>query len=111
VRVPGQNDGPISVAAPNEGRLQASDCGIESVDCIATPQPQIRRNLVVAAAGRVKLSPRVANTLDQGAFNVQVNVFQFGAELEAALLNLLANRFQALLNLSAIVDCYKANTG
>ena len=59
----------------------------------------------------MQLPARVANPIDQRPFDVQMNVFQLDVKLELALLNLLANRCQALLNLSAFVGGDKPDVG
>ena len=91
--------------------MQVRELLLQFFDRIAAPQPQVSRHLIVAAAGGVQLSTGIANALDQRPFNVEMNVFQLDAKLELALLNLLANRFQPLLNLSAFVDIDKSDFG
>ena len=53
VRVGGQNHFGVGLAAPEERPLQIDDAGVDAVDGVANPQPDVGSNLVVAAAGRV----------------------------------------------------------
>ncbi len=91
----------VRLAAADERPLQLDQPRVDLVDGVADPQPQVGRNLVVAAAGGVQLAADVAQAVDQCPLDVHVDVFQLDAELEAALLNFLANVAQGLLNLLA----------
>ena len=51
----------------------------------------------------MELPPDVPQPVDQGPLDVHVHVFELDAELEAALLNFLANLFQGLHNFPALV--------
>ena len=51
----------------------------------------------------MEFSADVADPLDQRPLDVHVDVFQFGAEREAVLLNFLADFAEGLLNLPALV--------
>ena len=101
----------VAVASADERPLQVDQAAVDLVDRVAAPQPQVGRDLVVAAAGGVQLAADVAEAVDQRPLDVHVDVFQLGLELEAALLNLLADRLQALLNLPAFVGGEQADLG
>ena len=88
--------------AADEGLLQIDQAGRDGVDRLAHPEPQIGRNLIVAAASGVQLAADVPQPVDQGSLDVHVHVFELDAELEFALLNLAANLFQPLHNLLAL---------
>ena len=88
---------------PTNARCKLDQPRVDLVDRVADPEPQIGRDLVVAAAGGVQLAADVAEAVDQRPLDVHVDVFQFGAEREAALLNFLADLAQRLLNLLAFV--------
>ena len=95
----------IGVAAADERRLQRGEATVDGVDCFANPHAQVGRNLIVAAAGGVDFAPHIAQAIDQCAFDVHMDVFQLDLELEASLLNFLADVVQTLLNLLAFVGC------
>ena len=96
---------------PTKACCNSSKLRVDLVDRVANPKPQIGGDLVVAAAGRVQFAAHVAQPVDQGPLDVHVDVFQFGAELEGALLNFLADFLQALLNLAALVGGDQADGG
>ncbi len=103
---------PASVSAQtHEGGLQGHQPRVDAVDRLADPQPQIGRDLVIAAAGRVQLAPHLAEPLDECPFDVHVNVFELDVELEAALLNFAADVAQGLLNSPAFVVGEQADVG
>ena len=54
------------------------------VDRVADPEPQVGRDLVVAAAAGVELAADIAEAVDQRPLDVHVDVFQLLAELELA---------------------------
>ena len=66
-----------------------------TLDFLAQVQPQIQRNLVIAAAGRVQLGPGRADPLRQPGLDVHVHILQTGIEGEAARADLLFNTPQA----------------
>ena len=103
VGVAGQDHVGVGVAAADEGPLQVDQPLVDLVDGLADPEPQIGGDLIVAAAGGVQFAAHVADAVDQGPLDVHVDVFQFGAEREAALLDFLADLAQRLLNLPALV--------
>ena len=111
VRVGGQNAALVLVGPSHEGPLQGDHPRVDPVDGLADPQPQVGRNLVVAAAGGVQLAADVAQAIDQCPLDVHVDVFQLDAEREAALLNFLADFAERLLNLLAFVDSEQADFG
>ena len=76
---------PASLLGPaDECPLQRPQPGGHRVDLVADPQPQVGRDLVVAAAAGVQLAADVADPVDQGPLDVHVDVFQVLAELELA---------------------------
>ena len=100
--VAGQDHVAIVGAAADKGPLQL-DSSVDLVDRVADPNPQIGRNLVVAAAGCVQLSAHVAKPVDQRPFDVHMHVFQLAGEAKPVLLNFVADFLQGVLNLAALV--------
>ena len=111
VGVAGQDHVGVGVATAHERPLQGQPAGVDLVDRLADPEPQIGGHLVVAAAGRVQLAAHVADAVDQRPLDVHVDVFQFDAEREAALLDFLADLAQGLLNLQALVGRNQPDLG
>ena len=109
--ITGQDAITIVIAPAYECLLQVDDPRVDLIDCFAAPQPQIGRNLVIATACGVKLSPDVADSLDQRTLDVQMDVLKVDFVFEAALLNNLANGEQGLLNLLALVGGQQTNLG
>ena len=77
---------PASLFGPADERpLQLARArGGHGVDLVADPEPQVGRDLVVAAAAGVELAADVADAVDERPLDVHVDVFQLLAELEAA---------------------------
>ena len=71
-----------------ERLLQAGERGIDGVDGVAHPQPEIGRHLVVARARRVQAAGRGADQVLEPALDVHVDVFQRALERERAGLDL-----------------------
>ena len=74
----------VRSARPTNARCSSRSSWRDVVDFVADPEPQVGRNLVVAAAAGVELAADVADPLDQRPLDVHVDVFQLLAELEAA---------------------------
>ena len=98
-------------ARPTKARCKSTKPRVDPIDRVADPQPQVGRDLVVAAAGGVQLAADVAEPVDQRPLDVHVDVFQLDVELEASLLNFLADLAQRLLNLLAFVGGEQADFG
>ena len=62
-----------------EGALKPQQSGINGIDLLAQPQPQIRSNLIIAAATGVQLFAEGPQQLDQPTLNGEMNVFSFQA--------------------------------
>ena len=65
------------------------------VDLVADPEPQVGRDLVVAAAAGVELAADVADAVDERPLDVHVDVFELLAEGEVAGGDFLADLLQA----------------
>ena len=111
VRVAGQDHVGVGSQRPTNARCRSDKPPIDLVDRLADPQSQVGRDLIVAAAGGVQLAADVAEAIDQGLFDVHVDVFQFGAERESPLLNFPADFAQRLFNLPAFIGREQANLG
>ena len=76
---------PASALGPADERpLQIAQARGHRVDLVADPEPQVGRDLVVAAAAGVELAADVADAVDQRPLDVHVDVFQVLAEVEPA---------------------------
>src|SRR5574337_1593178 len=75
--------------------LQVGQARIDAVDLAAQPQPDVGRDLVVAAAPGVQPLARVADELRQPGLDVQVHILEFELPLEAAGLDLARDLLQA----------------
>ncbi len=104
VGIAGQDHVGVGVAAADQRPLQGHQPLVDPVDRPADPEPQVGGHLIVSAAGGVQFSPHVAEPVDQRPLDVHVDVFEFGAERESALLNFLADFLERLLNLAAFVE-------
>ncbi len=65
-------------------RLQRGEPGDDAVDCVAHPQAEVGGDLVVARARGVQPARRVADQLGQPRLDIHMDVFEGGAELELA---------------------------
>ncbi len=98
-------------ARPTNARCSSLQLAPHVVDLVADPQPQVGRNLVVAAAAGVELAAHVADPLDQRPLDVHVNVFELLAEGEFAGGDLVENLFQAGHDLVPLVVGEDAHLG
>src|SRR5439155_12692456 len=87
-RVAGQNQIAVALSGCEQGKLQLTEPGVEAIERVTDPELDIGDDLVVAAAAGVKLTADVAEALDQGAFDVRVNVFQLDGEGKVAAFDL-----------------------
>ncbi len=87
MRVTGQHQIAVAFGGVEQGALQLAQSAVESVERVANPQLDIRDDLIVAAAAGVQLAAHVAQTLDQGAFDVRVDVFELDGKSEVAALD------------------------
>jgi hypothetical protein len=71
-----------------ERSLIGDQSGIECVDAVAHPQPEIGGHLVIARARRVQPARGRPDQLGEPAFDVHVNVFQRALDIELAALDL-----------------------
>src|SRR3989304_3628232 len=70
------------------------------LNLIASPEPQVKGNLVVSASGGMKLLASLTNPLDQSRFDIHMHVFKRLLELELAILNFQENFIEPLNNRS-----------
>ena len=71
-----------------ERGLQAGKGGVDPVDGIADPEPEIGRDLIVARAGGVQAAGGRADQFGQAGLDVEVDVFERARECELARLDL-----------------------
>ena len=98
-------------ARPTNARCSVFEAGGHGVDFVANPEPQVGRDLVVAAAAGVELAADVADAVDQGPLDVHVDVFQLLAELEAAGGDFVADLLEASDDLVPLVVGEDADFG
>ena len=82
-------------ARPTNARCRSRSRVGHGVDLVADPEPEVGRDLVVAAAAGVELAADVADAVDEGPLDVHVDVFQLLAELELAGGDFVADLLQA----------------
>jgi hypothetical protein len=68
------------------------------VDRVAQPQPQIRRDLVVARSRRVQPLARLSDEVDEPPLDIEMHVLGLERPAEASRLDLLGNPGQAALD-------------
>ena len=71
-----------------EGLHQGGQGGHGGVALVAHPQAKVGGDLIIAAARGVQALARFADEVGQAGFDIQMDVFQIGAEGEAACFNL-----------------------
>ena len=71
-----------------ERLLIGGELRIDSVDCVAHPQPEIRRDLVVARPRGVKSAGSRPNQVGEAALNIHMNVLERALEREFTGFNL-----------------------
>ena len=79
--------------------------------CVADPEPEVGRDLVVAAAAGVELAADVADPLDERPLDVHVDVFELVAELESAAGDLVVDLLEAGHDLVSLVVGQDADLG
>ena len=98
-------------ARPTKARCRSRSRADGASICVADPEPQVGRDLVVAAAAGVELAADVADAVDQRPLDVHVDVFQLVAEREVAGGDLLADLLQAGDDLVPLVVGEDADLG
>ena len=86
--VAGHHRAGFSLGAVDQRLLQVAHRRVEAVDRAAQPQPQIGRDLVIARPRGMEAPRRRPDQLGEPRFDIHVNVFEFGAEHEAAAFDL-----------------------
>ena len=78
VRVAGQDDVRVLIAALDERPLQIEQQAVDVRQRVADVQLEVGRHLVVAAAGGMQFAADVARPRDQRRLDVHMDVFEFG---------------------------------
>ena len=94
----------VTLGQEEQGALNVADGRIEPVDVSQRPEPQIRGDLVVPAAGRVKPPTGRTDRCRQLVLDVHVNVLELHLPLEAVGLDGGANLRESGLDGQKIVD-------
>ena len=111
VRVTGKNAIEIGVTASDKGLLHVGQPGVDSVDRVANPQPHVGGDLIVPAPTGVQLSADIPDFLDQGLFDVHVDIFEFDPVFEPARLDLAADFLQSAFDPVPFVVGKQAHLG
>ena len=82
VCVASHDDTSINLRAMQERGLHTLQQFANVIDGVSNIQPQVGRNLIVAASRGVQFPGDIAQAFDQLAFDVHVDVFEFRFELE-----------------------------
>ena len=93
VGVAGNKDLGIFLAERDEGALQPGDFAEQRSDFVAQPEPDVKRDLVVARAGGVQLRAG-GDALRQLGLDVHVDILEFELPLEFAGLDFERNFVQ-----------------
>ena len=91
------------VSTAQQHGLHLGKRGVDRVNQLAHPQPEVRRHLVVARTGGVKPARRLANQFGKPRFDVHVDVFELGGEDEAAGGDLAKDRRKAAMDRVAVL--------
>ena len=111
VRVAGQDDVEVAVAAVDEGLLQVEQSRVDAVEGVADPEPQIGGDLIVAAAAGVQLAADIAQALDERLLDVHVDVFELGLERKFSRFDFFADGCQRFADLVALCVAEQADLG
>ena len=82
----------VGLCPLNQCRLDCAQSGVSSVDCVADPEPEIGRYLIITRTRRMQPSGGIRpGDFGQARLYIHVDIFQRGLELEAALRNFLTD--------------------
>jgi hypothetical protein len=109
VRIGGQDNVEVGIATSDKGPLQIPERAIHMLNSVATPQSNVRGNLVVSAPTRVQLSPHIIELFDECRFDVHVDVFEFPPKRDLATFDLQLDGGQRLLDLATFIRGEDAN--
>lgn len=87
MRVAGQYQFAVALGGVEKSALQLPQPIIKGIDGIADPEFNVGDDLIVATAAGVQLASHIAQSFDQGAFDVRVNIFQLYREFEMTALD------------------------
>ena len=88
----------VALREIEQGACQGVFQGQQRIDFVAQVQAQVSGDLVVARAGGVQLLAGLADQLDQPVLDVHVDVFEAGAPLEVAGIDLALDLPKSLLD-------------
>ncbi len=107
--VAGQERGRVLAGAPTQHHAGAVDAGHQFAGRGQRIQPHVGGHLIVAAARRVQAAPRIADKLDQPAFDIHVNVFQGRVQGAAAFAKLMCHMIKTGHDRVGVLRGYKAH--
>lgn len=84
MRVGGDDNTRIAIAAAEKRSLQIDKQLVDSIDGVPHPQPQIGRDLIVPGSAGVEFATDIAQGFDERVLDVHVDIFEFDAERELA---------------------------
>ena len=100
----------VLLGMAKERALKPQQSGIDGIDLLAQPEPQIRSNLVIAAAAGVQLFAERPQQFDQAALNGEMNVLGFQAWVEITRSSFLPNGFKAFDQLLTLLGADQVAT-
>jgi len=80
MRVAGKNRVDAGVRFSDECLAERGDAGVEVIDRVERPQPQVCRDLIVARAAGVQLAGETTHLVVEQALHESVHVFVWGAD-------------------------------
>jgi hypothetical protein len=100
----------IAKAGRHERLLVSNEKLIDPIKCLARPQFQVRDNLIVSAPAGVQLAANVTELVDQGRFDIHVDVFTLKHERKTSPLYISPDFRQSPHNLLALVRGEETHT-
>ena len=83
---------------PDKGGLKRANSRLQGRDLVTEIETQVGRHLIITAASRMKLGPRITDAVGQLLLDIHVNIFQIDGELNLTGGNLLTEGIQTLLD-------------
>ena len=90
------------LGAVDQGGLKPAHFGLAPGQCVAHPEAEIRRHLVVARTRRMQTASGGADQFAEARFDIHVDVFQFSFEDEPSVGNFIFDSVEPVLNLGAV---------
>lgn len=98
VRVGGQDNVKVILTTRKKRGLQIDQQRIDFIEGLPDPHSGVRADLVVSAASGVQFAAGVANPINQGLFDMHVDVFELEPHRQFAAIQFTSNGFQSVLD-------------